>query len=46
MTDAHYADDQPFLTNVLAQAKCLLHSLELAARGIDLSMNSDKTEIM
>ena len=34
------------LTNTLAQAKCLLHSLKQAARGISFKVNSDKTEFM
>ena len=34
------------LTNTPVQAKCLLPSLKYAARGIDLSMNSAKTEFM
>ena len=39
MTDADYADDQPFFANTPAQAKSLLHSLEQAAVGIVLYMN-------
>ena len=41
--DVDYKDDLVLLTNTPAQAKCLPHSLEQAARGIDFAMNSDKT---
>ena len=34
------------LANAPAQAECLLHSLEQAARGIHFYMNSDKTKFM
>ena len=44
ITDTDYTDDLALLT--LAQAKSLLHSLEQAARDIDLYMNSDKTEFI
>ena len=40
------ADYLVLLANTPAQAKCLLHSLEQAVRGISLYMNSDKTELM
>ena len=43
--DEDYAD-QVFLANTPTQAESLLHSLEQAARGIGLNMNSDKTEFM
>ena len=46
MTDAEYADNQALLINTLTQAESSLHSLEEAAGGIDLYMNSDKTELM
>ena len=41
-----YAADLALLANTPAQAKSLLHSLEKAARGIGLYVNSDKTEFM
>ena len=44
MTDTDYADDQALLTNTPAQA--LPHSLEQAARGIDLYVNTNKTVFM
>ena len=40
--DADYTDDLVLLAN----RKSLLHSLEHAARGIGLYVNSDKTEFM
>ena len=46
ITDADYADDIALLAYSLAQADTLLHSLELAAFGIGLQVNSDKTEYM
>ena len=46
ITDADYADDIALLTNTPAQAETLLHSLEWAAAGIGLHVNSDKTEYM
>ena len=39
-------DDLVFLANTPAQAQSLLCSLELAARGIGLYMNSNETEFM
>ena len=44
MTDADYTDDLVLLANIPAQAEYLLHSLEPAAGGIVLYMNSDKTK--
>ena len=44
--DADYAGDLVLLTNTVGQAKSLLHSLEHAARGIGLSVNSDKMEFV
>ena len=44
--DADYGDDLVLLANTPSQAKYLLHSLELAARSIDLYENSDKTEFI
>ena len=42
--DADYVDDLALLINTPDQAECLLlHSLEPTARGIDLSVNSQKT---
>ena len=37
-------DDKGLLENTTAQAKSLQHSLEQAAGGIDLHMNTNKTE--
>ena len=44
--DTNYTDYITLLANTSAQAKSLLHSLEQAAEGIGLFMNSDKTEFM
>ena len=44
ITDSDYTDNIAFLTNTLAQAKTLLHSLEQAASGIHV--NAHKTEYM
>ena len=44
--DKDYADNIVLLANTPAQAKTLLHSLELAASGIGLHVNTDKTEYM
>ena len=44
--DVDYTDDIPLLANSSAQAESLLHSLEWAAGGIGLHVNSDKTEYM
>ena len=46
ITDADYADDMALLANSPAQAKTLLHSLEWAAAGVDLHVNTHKTEYM
>ena len=46
ITDADNADDIALLANTSAQAETLLHSLEQAAAGISLHVNSDKTEYM
>ena len=46
MTDAVYADDFVLLTNMPAQAKSLLHSLEQAVRSIGLYMITDTTVSM
>ena len=43
--DADYGDDLVLLTNILVQAKSLLHSLEQAAIGIGLCVNSDNGAI-
>ena len=45
-TGADYADDIALLANIPAQTKTLLHSLERAAAGIGLHVNTDKTEYM
>ena len=42
--DANFADDIALLANTLTQAKSLLHSLERAAGGIGLHVDTDKTE--
>ena len=42
MTDADYADHLA----LLAQAEFLRHSLDQAAGGIDLYVNTNKTEFM
>ena len=46
MTDADDADDQTLLLNTPAQVKSLLYSLEQAAGGIVLDVNSNKTEFI
>ena len=46
ITDTDVADDIALLTNTPTLAKSLLHSLEQAAGGIDLHVNTDKTEYM
>ena len=43
ITDADYADDLVLLANTPAPAKSLMHSVEQAAKGIGLFMNSNKT---
>ena len=40
MTNADFADDLALLANKPAQAESLLHSLERAARGIGLNVNT------
>ena len=44
--DANYADVIALLANTPAQAKTLPHSLEQAAAGIDLHVNTHKMEYM
>ena len=44
ITDADYADDIAILANIPVQAETLLHSLERAAAGIVLHVNTHKTE--
>ena len=44
ITDTDYANDIALLANTPAQAKTLLHSLERAAAGIGLHVNTDKME--
>ena len=46
ITDMDYADDIALLANTPAKAETLLHSLEWAAAGIGLHVNTDKTEYM
>ena len=46
ITNVDYADDIARLTNVLAQAKTLLYSLEWATAAIGLHVNAHKTEYM
>ena len=45
-TDVDYANDIALLANTPAQAEFRLHSLEWAAGGIGLHVNTDKTEYM
>ena len=45
-SDTDYAADLVLPANTSVQVKCLLHSLEQAARGIGLCVNSDKTQFM
>ena len=44
ITNADNADDIALLANTSVQAESLRHSLELAAAGIGLHVNADKTE--
>ena len=44
--NADYIDDIVLLVNIPTQPKSQLHSLELAAGGIGLHVNADKTEYM
>ena len=46
ITHADYTDDIQLLANSPAQAESLLHSLERAAGGIGLHVNTDKTKYM
>ena len=46
ITDEDYADDTTLLVNTPTQAKTLLHSLERAAAGIGLHVNTVETEYM
>ena len=46
ITDADYADDIAIHANTPNQAETLLHSLEQAAAGISLHVNTHKTEYM
>ena len=46
ITDADYADDIALLANTPNQAETLLHTLERAAAGIGLHVNTHKTEFM
>ena len=46
MTDADYTDDLALLANIPVQDDSLLYSLEQAAGGIGLYMNTNKTEFM
>ena len=46
ITDADYADDIALLANTPTQAQSQLLSLEQVAGGIDLHVNTDKTESM
>ena len=46
ITDTDYADDIALLANTPNQAETLLHSLEWAAAGIGLHVNSHKMEYM
>ena len=42
ITDVNYADDIALLANTPAQAETLLHSLEKAAAGTGLHINTHK----
>ena len=44
ITDADYADDIVLLANTPTQVETLQHSLERAAAGIGLNINTHKTE--
>ena len=44
ITDADYANNTALLVNKPTQAETLLHCLERATTGIDLRVNTDKTE--
>ena len=46
ITDADYANDIALLANTPAQAKTLRYTLEEAAAGIGLHVNTDKMEYM
>ena len=46
ITDTYYADDIAILANTPNQAETLLHSLEQAAAGIGLHVNTHKMEYM
>ena len=46
ITDADYAYDIAILANTPAQTESLLHSLERAAAGICLLVNTDKSKYM
>ena len=46
ITDVDYADKIALQSNTTAQAESLLHSLERAAAGIGLHVNTDKMEYM
>ena len=46
MTDSDKTDDLMLFANTPTQAESLLHSLEQAAEGIDLYVNTNKTEFI
>ena len=46
MTDANYADNLVLLTNTSTPAESLLQSMEQAAEGIGLYVNTNKTDFM
>ena len=46
ITEADYADDIALLANTPNQVETLLHSLKRAAAGINLHVNTHKTEYM
>ena len=46
MTDADDPDNLALLANTLAQAESLQHSVKQAEGGIDLFVNTNKTEFM
>ena len=45
MMDTDYADDLVLLSNKITQAESLLYSIEQAAGGIDLYVNTNKKRV-
>ena len=46
LTDLDYADDLALLSDLISDAQELLHSLEIAAEKVGLTLNEPKTECM